>query len=105
MITTIAKVVNTTKLVKAVLRSKEFDNALSLASYKLTRIKFKEHNALLDLKRAYNKEKLNITKLATADRKEAIKCFFDECKAICKAKEQNNTANVCKGQVVTVLDY
>ena len=87
MMNTLTKAINTMRLTREVLKTKAFDTALNLATYKLDKIAKEETNALNDLKSAYNKEKLSITKLYTEQRKEAVKAFFSDFKAIYKEKE------------------
>jgi uncharacterized Zn finger protein len=103
---TLTKAIHTLKLTREVLRTKEFDNALSFATYKLNKIAKEESAALNDLKSAYKKEKLNITKLYTEQRKSVLKAFSSDLKAIWRDKElQHSQLQETDGQVVTVLDY
>ena len=105
MMNTLTKAINTLKLTKEVLRSKEFDRALDFAVHKLDKIAKEESKALNDLKTAYNKEKLNITKLYTEQRKSAVNAFFSDFKAIYRDKELEHSQMDCKsGQIVTVFD-
>lgn len=104
MLNTLTKAVNTLKLTKEVLKTEAFDQALSLASYKLNKIAESENLALNDLKRAYRKEKMNITKLHMEQRKAAIKAFFSDFKAIYRDKELEQAALQCKDHIVTVFD-
>lgn len=103
MLNALTKAVNTIRLTKEVLKTESFDMALSLVTYKLNKIATEETNALNDLKSAYNKEKLSITKLYTEQRKSAIKAFFSDFKAIYRDKELQQDFD-CKDHVVTVLD-
>lgn len=103
MLRVMNKVIKTTKVIKSVLNSKEFDNALNLASYKLDLIAKKEEKELFELKTAYKKEKTSITKLYGEQRKQAIQAFFSDFKAIYRDKELQQDFD-CKDHVVTVFD-
>lgn len=105
MMKTLSKAINTLKITKAVFNSKEFDRALGFATYKLDKIAKSEDKALNELKMAYRKEKLSITKLHTEQRKAAVNAFFNDFKAIYRNKELQHSQMDCKsGQIVTVFD-
>lgn len=104
MLNRVTKAINALRLTKEVLKTDAFDRALSLATYKLDKIAQEETSALNDLKRAYRKEKMNITKLHMEQRKAAIKAFFSDFKAIYKEKELEQENYGCKETVMTVFD-
>lgn len=101
MITTIAKVVNTTKLVKAVLCSKEFDNALDIASKELTALRNTEKREYSAFYKHVAQEKSLMDKYYTHQRKTICKALFAQVKAIYNDKKQEHTQET----VETVYDY
>ena len=103
----INKIYNTAVVVREVLHSQEFDNALSIASKKLNALRNTEKREYSAFYKHVAEEKSLMDKYYTHQRKTICKALFAQVKAIYndKKQEQNNTTNVCKDQVVTVLDY
>lgn len=105
MMNTLTKAINTLRLTKEVLKSKEFDNALSLATYKLDKIAKEEEKEIGLLKQAYSKERTKLVKLYNQHRKAAVNAFFNDFKAIYRSKELQHSQMDCKsGQIVNVFD-
>ena len=103
----INKIYNTAVVVREVLHSQEFDNALNIASKKLNALRNTEKREYSAFYKHVAQEKSLMDKYYTQQRKTICKALFAQVKAIYndKKQEQNNTTNVCKDQVVTVLDY
>jgi len=101
------KIYNTAVVVREVLRSQEFDNALDIASKKLNALRNTEKREYSAFYKHVAQEKSLMDKYYTQQRKTICKALFAQIKAIYndKKQEQNNTENACKDQVVTVLDY
>lgn len=101
------KIYNTAVVVREVLHSQEFDNALNIASKKLTALRNTEKREYSAFYKHVAQEKSLMDKYYTHQRKTICKALFAQVKAIYndKKQEQNNTENTCKDKVVTVLDY
>ena len=95
------KIYNTAVVVREVLRSQEFDNALDIASKKLNALRNTEKREYSAFYKHVAEEKSLMDKYYTHQRKTICKALFAQVKAIYNDKKQEHTQET----VETVYDY
>ena len=95
------KIYNTAVVVREVLHSQEFDNALNIASKKLTALRNTEKREYSAFYNHIAQEKSLMDKYYTHQRKTICKALFAQVKAIYNDKKQERTQTT----VETVYDY
>ena len=95
------KIYNTAVVVREVLHSQEFDNALNIASKKLTALRNTEKREYSAFYKHVAQEKSLMDKYYTHQRKTICKALFAQVKAIYNDKKQEHTQET----VETVYDY
>lgn len=93
MLNTVNKVYNTVVVVKSVIKSEEFDEALTVASKKLRALAKTEKKEYDDFYRCISKQKALMDKYYSGHRKSICRAFFAQVKAIYKDKEQELEQN------------
>lgn len=95
------KIYNTAVVVREVLHSQEFDNALDIASKKLNALRNTEKREYSAFYKHVAQEKSLMDKYYTHQRKTICKALFAQVKAIYNDKKQERTQET----VETVYDY
>lgn len=95
------KIYNTAVVVREVLHSQEFDNALDVASKKLNALRNTEKREYSAFYKHVAQEKSLMDKYYTHQRKTICKALFAQVKAIYNDKKQERTQET----VETVYDY
>ena len=85
---TVNNILNTATVIKAVLKSEEFDTALDIASKKLRALRKTEKREYESFYAHIEQEKRLMDKYYTQQRKTICRAFFAQLKAIYAEKEQ-----------------